>query len=189
MALLSRERQIEIEEAVVEIFQDMGIKPNYPMRVGPVARALGIKVVPYSSLSEEEKELARAASGDAFHIRTSDYTDARLVVDDTCGAYFNRSRFSGGHELGHIWLGHEEGQPNIEGEADYFSGYFLVPHPLVLATPKDANLAEIFGVSWDCANYARDQAEKRRKEGSWRPHEQWLLDNATWKGGGLLSQM
>lgn len=187
--LLSRKRQVEIEESIIEMFQDFGIKPTYPMSIQRTAEILGIKVVPYSSLSDEERVMAYAASSDAFHIRTSNFMDIRIIVDDTCGAYFYRSRFSGAHELGHIWLAHKEDQPNIEEEANYFAGYFLAPHPLILTSPANTNFAEAFGVSIDCASFAYNQANSRVNEGSWRPHEQWLLEKSTWIGGGLLSQM
>lgn len=70
-------------------------------------------------------------------------------------------------------------------------GIDLVPHPLVIAMGSGttvANIAERFGVSHPCASVALGQARARRNEGSpWRTHEQWLIYNATWRGGGLLA--
>lgn len=187
MEVLTRERQIEIEIAAVELLEDFGLT-DYPVSITRVAEALGIKLVPYSSLSEDEQGLAFAASGDAFHARTCDFMDVRIAFDDTNGSLFLRSRFSGGHEVGHVILAHRENTPRREREADYFAGYLLAPHPLVLNRPAGHSLSEVFGVSEKCAAFALDQAEIRKAEGGpWLPHEQWLLDNIVWKGGGLLA--
>lgn len=187
MGVSTKERQIEIEIAAVELLQDFGLT-NFPVSITQVAEALGIKLIPYSSLSEDERGLALAASGDAFHVRTDDFTSVRIAFDDTAGSHFLRSRFSGAHEVGHVLLAHREDTPDREREADYFAGYLLIPHPLVLNSPEGHSLSEVFGVSERCASLALDQAEARKAEGvPWLPHEQWLLDNIVWKGGGLLA--
>lgn len=187
MEKLTRERQIEIEIAAVELLQDFGLT-NFPVSIKQLAEALGINLVPCSSLSEDEKKLAFAASKDAFHARTDDFMDVRIVFDDANGSYYLRSRFSGGHEVGHVVLAHREDTPDREREADYFSGYLLAPHPLVLNCPVGYSVSEVFGVSEKCAQFACDQARARKSEGGpWLPHEQWLLDNIVWKGGGLLA--
>ena len=186
--LLTRARQIEIEIETVTLLQDLGIN-RYPMSVRNLAEGLGIELVKYSSLSEEERALAKAASDDAFHVRTANFYETRIILDDR-GAYYFRSRFSGAHEIGHIWLEHQEGTADREAEADYFAGYILVPHPLVLSTPEGESISDLFGVSGPCANYAKDQAQSRRREGaSVRPHERWLLDNVVWEGGGLVGRL
>lgn len=183
-----RARQIEIEIEAVTLLQDLGIN-RYPMSIQNLAEGLGIELVKYSSLSKEERALAKAASDDAFHVRTANFYETRIVLDDR-GAYYFRSRFSGAHEIGHIWLEHQEGTADREAEADYFAGYILVPHPLVLSIPEGESISDLFGVSGLCANYAKDQAQSRRREGaSVRPHERWLLDNVAWEGGGLVGRL
>ena len=187
--LLTRARQVEIEIEVVRLLQDLGIS-HYPMSVQDLAEGLGIELVKYSSLSEDERALARAASDDAFHVRTADFYETRIVLDDCVGAYYFRSRFSGAHEIGHIWLEHREDTVDREAEANYFAGYILVPHPLVLTASKDGSVSDLFGVSGQCADFARDQAEARLREGGPRRlHEQWLLDNVAWEGGGLVGRL
>lgn len=187
--MLEREREIEIEQIIVEVLCDLDIK-TYPISITNLANQLGIKFVSYSSLSIEEKALAKAASDDAFHVRTHDFMNTRIVVDDSMGAYFNRSRFSGGHEIGHIILEHTEDTPNREAEANYFSGYLLAPHPLVLKCKPGWSISDVFGVSDSCAYIAKAQAVARKSENSpWRAHEQWILDNAQWKEGGLLGSI
>lgn len=187
MALTS-ERKTEIEKILVGVLEDYELA-DYPMSISKVANALGIDLVPHSRLAPRVRELAVSASEDGFSLSTPDLTLARIIFDDR-GSYHFRARFSGGHELGHIILEHHEGGGDYEDEADYFSGFLLVPHPLVIAMGAQANAASVsdtFGVSIPCASFAIDQARKRqRKSGNWLLHEQWLLDNAKWKGGGLL---
>lgn len=186
--MVARARQIEIEISVVELIEDYGLG-IYPTSLGMVMDTLQIDRISYSSLDDNEKRLAVLASQDkAFNVTSHDYMRAQVVFDDTRGSYFFRSRFSGGHETAHIWLEHEEDTPNREAEADYFSGYLLAPHPLIITmeNPSVAEVSERFGISGECAAIAINQANAQRHEGSpWRPHEKWLLENIQWKGGGL----
>lgn len=186
--MLERQHQKEIERAVIEMLQDYDLA-KYPISVGAAAEALDVKVVPYSSLDSHIRNVAFAVSSDAFTIADAEYNSATLAVNDVSGSNYNRARFSGAHELAHIFLGHSEESPFKEEEADYFVGYLLAPHPLILTLPKDAAVAERFGVSGQCASFAIDQANNRRKESSfWEPHEQWLVNNAVWRGGGLIGR-
>lgn len=189
--MVARARQIEIERAVALLLEDYGLS-NYPISIRAVLEALQVDLVPYSSLGGKEQELVLLASQDkAFNITSHDYTRAQVVLDDTHGSYFYRSRFSGGHEAGHLWLEHEEDTPDLEAEANYFAGYLLAPHPLIIAM-KDASAAEVserFGISESCASCAVAQSNARKREGApWRPHEQWILEHVQWKGGGLLAR-
>lgn len=186
--MLTRERKTEIEQDVVDVLEAFGMW-EYPVSVARVAKALDIELIPYSSLKPQTRELARSISEDAFTIRTNDLTRVQLVVDDR-GAYYYRSRFSGAHELGHVLLDHPDDDWPNEEEANYFGGYLLAPHPLVLLLGDDTDaIAETFGISRACASFALDQARSRRRDGRpCQPHEKKLLDNVTWKGGGLLAK-
>lgn len=186
--MVSRARQIEIEVEIVEMLKDYDLA-TYPMSIGKIAEALGIVLVPYSSLEKEKRDLALAASEDAFGIHNADFTVTKIAFNDMEGSHFYRSRFSGAHEVGHIHLEHTEETLNREEEADYYAGYLLAPHPLILAMPKGTSITDKFGISQKCADFAYDQAQDRRREGGpWRPHERWLIEHATWKGGGLIGR-
>lgn len=186
--MLTRERQIEIENVVVELLEDYGIT-NYPISIQTLARKLGIELLPYSQIEESALRVARLASEDAFSTSSVNYFFTTIAFEDR-GSYFYRTRFSGAHEIGHIVLEHKDGNNRIaEEEADYFAGYLLAPHPLILAANNKHHVADRFGVSGSCASFACDQAILRSREGQlWRPHEKWLLDNITWEGGGLAGQ-
>ncbi|MBE6465802.1 ImmA/IrrE family metallo-endopeptidase [Denitrobacterium detoxificans] len=186
--MLKRARQIEIETAVVELLEDYDIK-TYPISISKTAKALRINLIPYSALPERERNAALSASNDAFTYRNADFSIIGIAVNDEIGSNFCRARFSGGHEIGHAFLGHEPNTPHCEEEADYFSGYLLAPHPLILVKPSNASIEDRFGVSKKCADFAADQAVRRDNENApWRHHERWLLENATWKGGGLFGR-
>lgn len=188
--MLTRERKTEIETILIEVLQDFGLA-IYPMSINRIADALDIELIPHSSLTPRIRELAISASEDGFSLSSPDYAFAQIVFDDR-GSYYYRARFSGGHEIGHIVLEHPENGGGYEEEADYFGGYLLVPHPLVIMMGNNATItrvADLFGVSRPCASFAIDQAHARHREGGpWRPHEQWLVDNVVWKGGGLLGR-
>lgn len=185
---LTRERQVEIEVVVQELIEDYGLV-QYPQSIQRAAKVLGVELRAYSTLRASQRELARAASEDAFSVTTPDMATATIAFEDGAGSMYERLRFSGGHELGHIVLEHSEDYPDREAEADYFSGYLLAPHPLVITTPQGIFIAERFGISASCAGFAIDQAHDRRLEGApWLPHERWLLDHAVWRGGGLIGR-
>lgn len=185
---LTRERQVEIEVVVKELVEDYDLV-QYPQSIQHAAEALGVELKAYSALDEEHRALARKASDDAFNVTTPDMMTATIAFEDGAGSMFERTRFSGGHELGHIVLGHTGDSPDEEAEADYFSGYFLAPHPLVLKTPHGVSVVDRFGISASCAGYAVDQARDRRLEGApWLPHERWILEHAVWRGGGLVGR-
>lgn len=185
---LTRERQIEIEVIVKETIEDYDLV-QYPQSIQRAAEAMGVTLTPYSSLDVSHRDIARVASDDAFSITTPDMTTATIAFEDCAGSMHGRLRFNGGHELGHIVLEHAEDDPNREAEADYFSGYFLAPHPLVMKISQGASIAERFGISGSCAQFARDQAADRYREGGpWLPHERWIFDHVVWKGGGLLER-
>lgn len=102
--MLERQHQKEIERAVIEMLQDYDLA-KYPISVGAAAEALGVKVVPYSSLDPHMRNAAFAVSSDAFTIADAEYNSATLAVNDVSGSNYNRSRFSGAHELAHIFFG------------------------------------------------------------------------------------
>lgn len=185
--MLDRVRQIQIEQTIIEILEDYDLAV-YPLSVGNLAGTLGIELVGYSSLSREACNLAETASQDAFSISSPDYSRTQIVFEDR-GTYFFRSRFSGAHEIGHIVLEHPRGGGLYELEADYFAGYLLAPHPLVSVLADRANITDKFGISQQCASFAIDQTNARLSERHpWRKHEEWLLEHATWRGGGLVGR-
>lgn len=53
--MISRERQIEIEIEVKEMLKEYELA-TYPISISKVAKALGIDLIPYSSLAEKREE-------------------------------------------------------------------------------------------------------------------------------------
>ena len=100
--MVARARQIEIENAVAELLEEYDLG-TYPISIRTILETLQIDLIPYSILDDGEKQLVEYASQDkAINITSHDYMRAQVVVDDAVGSYFYRSRFSGGHETGHI---------------------------------------------------------------------------------------
>ena len=156
-------------------------------------KALKVDFIPFKSLSDKEQALVNTASNDkALTVASHDYMRAQVICDVSISSYFLRHRFSGGHECGHLWLEHTESDPNREEEANYFSGYLLVPHPILLSSPKlitanDVSIA--FGVSTDCAAIALRQANLRKgKDKPLLPHERWLIEHIELTGDGSIAR-
>ena len=52
--------------------------------------------------------MAFSVSNDAFTIADAEYNLTTLAVNDVSGSNYNRTRFSGAHELAHIFLEHDK---------------------------------------------------------------------------------
>ena len=143
--------------------------------------------MPYSALGGSIRDIALKQSPDAFSVTDPCFANARIAFNDDA-RYRLRYRFSCAHEIGHLVLEHHPDECGIEDEADYFAGYLLAPHPIVLSIPEDS-VASSLDISADCAAVAVSQSRKRRAEaGPWRPHERRLIENAVWKEGGHIAQ-
>ena len=145
-----------------------------------VCEKIGVKLKPYSELDECVRQLAMDASEDAFH-PVSNYLHMNSIVIAYNDNKSNcRSRFNIAHELGHIVREHVEGSPWNEKEADYFGGYLLAPIPLVIAHCPEldiSGIAEIFGLSFDCAKVVRDHCRNRIACGKPKfPYELGFID-------------
>ena len=185
--MLSPKSKLDNEIAVTELLEELGIV-EYPLDVFLVARRLGIRLVPYSTLGPQIRSLALVCSQDAFTVISKGVSPNSVIAFNDV-AYLDctgRGRFSLAHEIGHIWLEHSPSSPNREDEANYFAGYILAPHPLILTYHLDPQMvSDFFDVSSSCANLACAQATRRsRVPGTLQPHESWLLRSITRIGGG-----
>lgn len=166
-----------LEVSVVELLQDYGIF-RYPINPLDLASRMGIEVRFYSEYDYLLRQAIVNASEDAF-----------LVVDRTrCKPYIfvneavspqSRFGFSVCHEIAHWWLGHEIGINVEEEEANYFAGYLLAPHPLIINRGlNQLQVQNIFGIGEWPAEIAIKQAHRaRRHRQNWREHEEWILKN------------
>ena len=149
-----------IKQTVIDNFSEYCVR-CIPISAFELAIKMGIKLIPYSSLSESERKAARAFSMDGFSIEKTN-GDWITFFNDEDNNYerINRTIM---HEIGHFALGHtgEVGEEE-EMEANFFAKYALAPPPLVHRLPiinKDS-IKETFNISWRAAEYALQYYEK-----------------------------
>lgn len=176
--MIDRKREIEIESNIVEILEDYNYV-SFPLSMSRLAGLLGISLSEYP-VNSRINLLSNSYSSDAFVVHDSRYTYTRIYLAHYEESQIRRVRFSVAHEIGHTVLEHHEDSALCEEEANYFAGYLLAPHPLVLRCPHDYTISEIFGVSGWCANYALLQAKKRVTPQHYSFYEKWLVNHAFW---------
>ena len=175
MTLEFRKRE-QVEIAVVDLIEDYGVV-DYPIDIFALAAKMGVPVHSYEKMPPHVKALAELVSLDAFGTNNSSFTDPRIYLR-TCVSPSSRAKFSLEHEIGHVWLEHNDNSTEAEAEADYFSGYLLAPHPLFIAKGLLRNeIAQAFAISSWSAEIAYNQAMDRMKYGprGWKTHELRLL--------------
>ena len=178
MQLLKR-RNNEIEQTVLKLFSIVKVR-KFPISCFDICRQLGIKLYPYTTLSEKKRKAALKESKDGFYMiveLSPNIFEYRIYYNDTMPR--ERIRFTIMHELGHIMLDHKEHSILAETEANYFAGYALAPPPIVaeIGIADFVELADRFDVSQECALYAMRRYTKWLQYGSpyLLGHEQELL--------------
>ncbi len=145
----------KIKKEVLDVYLKCNIKA-FPIDCLSVLDSLGIKHIPYSSLSERKRSHLVAASNDSYRMQNTIYYN-----DDTTKIIPERIKFNLMHELGHIRLDHKEISKSNEDEADEFAGWMLAPLPLIFffdASRKE-DLIRIFAVSNECADVTLSRYE------------------------------
>lgn len=155
---LSHTRYEEIKQIVVDVFAKYNVF-CVPVNSFELAIKMGIKVIPYSAISESKRWLLLKKSEDGFTVERS--------IDEWY-IYYNDKKDYGRinntimHEIGHIVLDHSEESELAEKEVKFFAKYALVPpilvHKLKLDNPYD--IARIFDVSFEAARYALEYYRK-----------------------------
>ena len=172
--------RFEIEESVADLLEDWGCR-SYPFMMMDLACWADAELVPYSQLSTQERIDAFAASKDAFTVVKN---GKHAIFYNEYVTPGNRRRFSMAHEIGHIWLGHTEQTEENEKAANYFAGYLLAPHPLIIKYSLWNSMKTSLLITDWCANYAYDQARNRQlDQRAWTEHEQRIVDMITVIGG------
>lgn len=147
---ISNERYSEITEEIANLYEDIGIKA-FPINPIEICNKLKIKLIPYSST---DAFFTLSSDGfNYFHTSNQEYVIHYNVLQSK-----ERINFTIMHELGHIMLGHDSPENNIENsikekEADYFARMSLVPLGIIfilrLRTPEE--ISKIFNISFSCA--------------------------------------
>ncbi len=151
---LCDEQYEEIKQVVIDTFLEYDVK-TVPISGFEMAVKMGIKIVPYSALSDEKSEAALKISSDGYSIENK-ANDWIIFYNDSCQNY-GRINHTIMHEIGHFALGHIKEGEEEETEAKFFAKYALVPPPLVhnvLESVTPQAIMEVFDVSYQASQFA-----------------------------------
>lgn len=174
----------------VNLFQHAGIR-SIPVDAWSIARRMGIKLVPFSSLTEEQLSAAQSICSGGLKLRFSNQHghETRCILYDDRNP-IGRQRFSILHEIGHIALGHKQDSMLADAEADFFAKYAIAPPMLVhLIKPSDyIDIAQAFGLSDECAYNSMSYYNKWLNIPGYSEYEYRLIEMFTVEtsGGGRV---
>ena len=148
---LSDKRCEEIKEIVVSTFEELNIK-CIPISGFEMATKLNAIIIPYSSKSENARQLMMTESEDGFSVKRDGVW--YIFYNDSKG--YGRINNTLMHECGHIVLDHTEDSELAEAEAKFFAKYALAPPALIHKLGlKDAYEVYMhFDISLEAAGYA-----------------------------------
>lgn len=157
---LDDDRYEEIKKEVIFLFEQYDIK-CIPISGFEIASKMGIILIPYSSLSKEQKRKALKTSKDGFYCEPGDGKEYIYYHDR--GSY-ERTNMTILHEVAHAVLGHHDDMDHdeMEAEASFFAKYAASPPPLVhKIKPSSAeDIQDAFSVSYEAALYSFEYYKK-----------------------------
>jgi Zn-dependent peptidase ImmA (M78 family) len=155
---LSNKRYEEIKLIVVDMFKKYDIS-CVPICGFEIVKRMGINVLMYSALTEEQKKACYEFSEDGFSLF---YNGKWTIYINNITTGYERQNNTILHEIGHIVLNHTEDSELADSEANFFAKYALVP-PILVYKFKLKTIGEImkkFNVSKEAARYALDYYDK-----------------------------
>lgn len=156
---LANEQYEFIKGEVIALFERYDIR-CIPINGFEIAYKMGMKLIPYSSLSSKKLMAITKSSQDGLYIEDLDGNDLIYYNDKTSYARMNMTIL---HEIGHCVLDHQGiNEAEEEAEARFFAKYAVAPPPLVhRISPKcSEELGAIFHISRTAAIYAYDYYQK-----------------------------
>lgn len=150
---------------------------SFPIDCAELISQYGYRVFTYQELKAKSPELydiCIACSDDAFRDM------ATKTVAYNTEAPRRRVYFSLAHELGHIVLGHLSETKKTEAEANFFASNILAPRMAIhyARCKNEADVARIFEVSCEAAQYAFDDYRRWRRYIVSRRNRMTSLDRA-----------
>jgi len=146
----------EIKKTVADIVARYSIS-SIPVDVFDLAKKLGIRVVPFSEVSEYVWNKIRSFgipdNIDGFFLMAEKYgREVPFIYFDDSRSR-GRIRFTMLHEIGHFILNHKEQSTLAEAEANFFAKYMIAPPVIVhQIQPNDyLDLKNRFDISDGCA--------------------------------------
>lgn len=138
-----------IKRTVSEVYEDFcDSDMSFPLDVFALARKMGIKMASAQKLERDgEKRESIAALPSAT---MADGNGKIGIFINDLNESKARSRFDGGHEIGHVVLAHKEDYRRKETEADFFAHELIIPTCLLVLIPdeiiNDERMLKVFGV-------------------------------------------
>lgn len=150
-----------ILEKVFSVFEECYVN-SFPLNFVDLIIQYGYRVFTYQQLRDKSPELYESCilySDDAFRDM------ATKTVAYNTEAPKKRVYFSLAHELGHIVLGHLSETKKTEAEANFFASNILAPRMAIhyARCKNEADVARIFEVSCEAAQYAFDDYRRWRR--------------------------
>ena len=163
---LTNEQYEFIKGEVVALFERYGVR-CIPISGFELGYKMGIALIPYSSLREEQLSAAMRVSTDGFYMEDQLGSDF-IYYNDNDGISYERANMTILHEIGHCVLDHIGESEEEETEAGFFAKYAIAPPPLIHRIKPDGpeNIAEAFNISYEAAQYAMEYYRKWLDYGS-----------------------
>lgn len=161
-------RYEEIKNKVAECIELYEVK-NIPVDVFELSDRMGIKLVKFSELTQNELQLLSNfginSNSAGFLALASKKGKIIPFIYYNDAQDFGRVRFTILHEIGHLVLEHLEQSDLAEVEANFFAKYFIAPPVLVdRINPSDyMEVACVFNLSNQCAWNSFDYYIKWKK--------------------------
>ncbi len=143
-----------IKGEVIHLFEYYKIK-CIPVSGFEIAIKMGIKLVPYSSLSRKKYREALKTSSDGFYVEEN---GVEYIYYNDIGKSYERQNMTILHEIGHCVLDHTGHSRHEEDEANFFAKYAIAPPVLVekIGAESPEDIYEFFDISYEAAIYAYD---------------------------------
>lgn len=157
----------KVAQLVIDIYIDYNIRV-FPIDEIDVCRKLGLRLIPYSSYSDKEKELLRKRSEDGFFTAATKTTPNAIYYNDSTASY-GKIRYTIFHEVKHFVNGDKDDLAYNDNMADYFARYFMAPIPYLIKMGIDDELTLISGhkLSTEAAIYAiRNVSHRKARYGN-----------------------
>lgn len=163
-----------IESDVADLFLELNIR-SYPVDPVEIALSLGYELIPFSKMSKEARKMLFFKDVDA--ISHYDPEKDTFVIYYRPDGLKERFRFTIGHEIGHIRMGHKGESELARRIADYYSAYLLAPSPWIgQAGCEDfKEVATTFYLSEPCASRCFDRYQHWCKIRYTKDYEKTLL--------------
>ena len=161
---LKNSRYEEIKSIIADVLEDYNIT-SFPVNIDYLASKLNIVFI-------YESGHLKDFDGTVIHVNGAVLTDyssmTHKVFIANWSTFKGKQRYTKGHEVGHIVLGHKTCTEENESESEFFSAYLMAPSCLVLVErlrPILINNPELypalFGLSGSAANFAHNRFKRR----------------------------